>query len=243
MIEADSSGGDLSKPRAPRALVLDVDATHVPLHGAQERGFFHGDYDTYCDLPLYVFSGQDLLACVLRRLERWGVDDVLGLQKNSRLQQQVALAELALAEHCERRGTKHPKHLYDKRYCDRSNAENRIKEAQLDLFGRRASCHRFWANRLRLLLAARACTLMIKLRRHVLAGTELATACTATVRVRLLKIAAAIVRNTRRVRIMLASAHPLRQLFATASGADSCGCDDTPPARPAKATAWPTPAC
>lgn len=38
--------------RAPRELVLDVDATHVPLHGAQERGFFHGYYDNLCYLPL-----------------------------------------------------------------------------------------------------------------------------------------------------------------------------------------------
>jgi hypothetical protein len=44
--------------RAPRELVLDVDATHVPLHGAQERVFFHGYYDNYCYLPLYVFCGQ-----------------------------------------------------------------------------------------------------------------------------------------------------------------------------------------
>lgn len=33
----------------------DVDATHVPLHGQQERGFFHGYYDNDCYLPLYVF--------------------------------------------------------------------------------------------------------------------------------------------------------------------------------------------
>ena len=46
--------------------------------------------------------------------------------------------------------------LYERRYCARCEAENRIKEAQLDLFGRRASCHRFWANQLRLLLAALA---------------------------------------------------------------------------------------
>lgn len=51
--------------RAPREVVLDVDATHVPLHGAQEKSFFHGYYDNYCCLPLYVFCGQDLLACVL----------------------------------------------------------------------------------------------------------------------------------------------------------------------------------
>ena len=109
------------------------------------------------------------------------------------------------------------KYLYDKRYCARGEAENRIKEAQLDLFGRRASCPRCWANQRRLLLAALACTLMVNLRRHALAGTELANACTATIRVRLLKFAAAIVRNTRRIRIMPASAHPLRELFATAA--------------------------
>ena len=57
---------------------------------------------------------------------------------------------------------------------------------------------------------------MINLRRHALAGTELAQACTATIRVKLLKIAAAIVRNTRRVRELLASSHPMRAVFASA---------------------------
>lgn len=46
--------------------------------------------------------------------------------------------------------------MYDKRCCGRGEAENRIKEAQLDRFGRRASCHRFGAIQLRLLLAALA---------------------------------------------------------------------------------------
>ena len=58
---------------------------------------------------------------------------------------------------------------------------------------------------------------MINLRRHALAGTELANACTATIRVKLLKIAAAIVRNTRRVRVMLASGHPMRKILASAA--------------------------
>ena len=57
-------------------------------------------------------------------------------------------------------------------YCARGEAENRIKEAQLDLFGTRASCHRFAANQLRLLLAALAYTLMHRLRRMALAGTR-----------------------------------------------------------------------
>ena len=111
------------------------------------------------------------------------------------------------------------RYLYDKRYCARGEAENRIKEAQLDLFGRRASYHRSWANQLSLLLAALAYTLMINLRRHALAGTELAQACTATIRNKLLKIAAAIVRNTRRVRVLFASSHPMRTVFASAAQA------------------------
>jgi Transposase DDE domain group 1 len=140
-----------SHAKPPKELVLDVDATHVPLHGEQERGHFHAYYDNYCYLPLYVFAGQDLLACVLRpsdrdpasvlsalikrllvplrrawpktkiivradsgfcrprvlqRLERWGVSYVIGLQKNSRLAQEVELAELALAEQYAARQTK-----------------------------------------------------------------------------------------------------------------------------------------
>src|SRR3546814_6211257 len=63
----------------------------------------------------------------------------------------------------------------------------------------------------RLLLAALAYTLMQRLRETALKGTELERASAATIRVRLLKIGAAIVRNTRRVRILLASHHPLRQ--------------------------------
>ena len=109
--------------------------------------------------------------------------------------------------------------LYERRYCACGEAENRIKEAQLDLFGRRASCHRFQANQLRLLLAALAYTLMIQLRRLALKGTELAQACTATIRTKLLKIGSAVVRNTRRVRVLLASAHPMKHVLIVAARA------------------------
>jgi hypothetical protein len=51
----------------PRQIVLDIDATDVPLHGHQEGRFFHGYCDTYCYLPLYVFCGRHLLAAKLRR--------------------------------------------------------------------------------------------------------------------------------------------------------------------------------
>ncbi len=290
----------------PKELILDIDSTHLPLHGAHEKVYFHRYYDNYCYLPLYVFCGQDILACVLRpssrdpasvlsaliklitrrlrqawprvrivvrgdsgfcrpqalrRFEKWGLHYIVGLQKNSALLQRVALAELALADMYRKAGTKQrmigefdytarswdrqrrviarlehdahgtnprfivtnlkggPKALYERVYCARGEAENRIKEAQLDLFGRPASCHRFQANQLRLLMAAFAYTLMINLRRLALAGTELARACTATIRVKLLKIDAAVIRNTRRVRVLLASQHPLQHVFISAARA------------------------
>ena len=53
--------------KAPRQITLDLDATDDPLHGHQEGRFFHGYYDTYCYLPLYVFCGRHLLAAKLRR--------------------------------------------------------------------------------------------------------------------------------------------------------------------------------
>jgi Transposase DDE domain group 1 len=53
--------------RAPPQLILDLDATDDPLHGHQEGRFFHGYYDCYCYLPLYIFCGRHLLAAKLRR--------------------------------------------------------------------------------------------------------------------------------------------------------------------------------
>ena len=51
---------------APAEIVLDVDTTDLPLHGKQEGRFFHGYYDEYCYLPLYVFCGEQLLGVRLR---------------------------------------------------------------------------------------------------------------------------------------------------------------------------------
>jgi hypothetical protein len=257
-------------------------------------------------LPLYVFCGQDMLACVLRpswrdpasvvsalikliahrlrqrwpqvrlivrgdsgfcrpkvlrRFDAWRIDYIIGVQKNPTLEWFSAVPARMLAEQYEATGTKQRligefryasrnwdrerrviarlEHgaqgantrfvvtslagdaavLYERLYCARGEAENRIKEAQLDLFGRRASCSRFAANQLRLLLAALAYTLMINLRRLGLQGTELERACTATIRLKLLKIGAAIVRNTRRVRLLLASHHPFKHVFLSAARA------------------------
>jgi hypothetical protein len=292
--------------KPPPELVLDIDASDVALHGNQESSEFHAYYDHHCYLPLYVFCGQAMLACVLRRsridgarnaaavikllvqrlrrswpdtriivradsgfcrqrLLRWcersGVSYIIGLARNARLEARVQYAEAMLADEYERSGTKqrlidefayaadswnierrvitrlehaslgnNPRfivtnlegsavQLYERLYCARGEAENRIKEAQLDLFGTRASCHRFAANQLRLLLAALAYTLMQRLRELALKGSELERATAATIRSRLLKIGAAIVRNTRRVRVLLASHHPLRVLFLSAAQA------------------------
>jgi Transposase DDE domain group 1 len=51
----------------PERIILDLDATDDPLHGHQEGRFFHGYYDCYCYLPLYIFCGRHLLAAKLRR--------------------------------------------------------------------------------------------------------------------------------------------------------------------------------
>ncbi len=52
---------------SPGEIVLDLDATDDPLHGHQEGRFFHGYYNCYCYLPLYIFCGRHLLAAKLRR--------------------------------------------------------------------------------------------------------------------------------------------------------------------------------
>jgi hypothetical protein len=51
---------------APAEIILDVDTTDLPLHGRQEGRFFHGYYDCYCYLPLYVFCGDHVLCARLR---------------------------------------------------------------------------------------------------------------------------------------------------------------------------------
>src|SRR6201997_4980155 len=55
-----------SHARPPKQIILDLDATDDPLHGEQEGRFFHGYYDCYCYLPLYVFCGRHLLVAKLR---------------------------------------------------------------------------------------------------------------------------------------------------------------------------------
>jgi hypothetical protein len=55
-----------SYENAPAEIILDVDTTDLPLHGKQEGRFFHGYYDNYCYLPLYIFCGEQVLCARLR---------------------------------------------------------------------------------------------------------------------------------------------------------------------------------
>ena len=103
--------------------------------------------------------------------------------------------------------------LYERLYCARGEMENRIKEQQLQLFADRTSCHRWWPNQFRLLLASLACALLNAIRRRGLAGTDMARAQCATIRLKLLKIGAVTARNARRVRFHLSSACPEQDLF------------------------------
>jgi hypothetical protein len=71
--EADRLLGSVfieSHDKAPEQIVLDVDATDLPLHGQQEGRFFHGYYGGYCYLPLYIFCGEQLLCARLRQSSR-----------------------------------------------------------------------------------------------------------------------------------------------------------------------------
>ncbi len=288
-----------SHKRPPKELVLDFDATDDPVHGHQEGRFFHGYYDTYCFLPLYVFCGDQLLLSYLRpsnidaakhawailallvkrlrqawpevrivlradsgfcrwRMLRWcdrqNVGYIVGLAKNERINKQAGaligraktrfentghkqriFGDLTYGAHTwdrprrviarivhDAKGSNpryvvtnlpgRSKRLYEKVYCARGEMENRIKE-QLGLFADRTSAHHWWPNQFRLLLSSLAYVLMETIRRLGLHGTELARAQVATIRLKLLKIGAVILRNTRRVRFLLSSAHPYQHLF------------------------------
>ena len=56
--------------KAPKQIILDLDATDDPLHGEQEGKYFNGYYDCYCYLPLYIFCGRHLLAAKLRTADK-----------------------------------------------------------------------------------------------------------------------------------------------------------------------------
>lgn len=108
-----------------------------------------------------------------------------------------------------------PRSLYRDRYCARGDMENRIKEQQF-LFSDRTSCHHWWPNQFRLLMSGLAYTLINGLRRLALQGTELAKAQVDTIRLKLFKVAAVVICNTRRLRFLLPSHYPYQEVFESA---------------------------
>ncbi len=107
--------------------------------------------------------------------------------------------------------------LYEKLYCARGEAENRIKAQQLDLFADRTSCTNWVPNQLRLLLSGLAYTLIEAIRRLALKDTALSCACCGTIRLKLFKIGAVVLKNTRRIQMFLSSAYPYQKIFYTIS--------------------------
>lgn len=103
--------------------------------------------------------------------------------------------------------------LYEEDYCARGEAENRIKEQQLYLFGDRTSAGTMRANQLRLFFASVAYTLLNALRGRGLRGTDLAAAQCQTIRLKLLKIGALVRVTVRKVWVHLASSCPYAGVF------------------------------
>lgn len=103
--------------------------------------------------------------------------------------------------------------LYRELYCARGEMENRIKDQQLDLFADRTSSPRWWVNQWRMLLSGFAYLLFEDLRK-LLQGTELERVSIHTLRLKLLKLGAVVIRNTRKVRFLLSDAYPYKEIFA-----------------------------
>jgi len=106
--------------------------------------------------------------------------------------------------------------LYEKFYCARGEMENRIKEAQQDLFADRTSTSWMASNQLRLWFSAFAHLLLSVLRAEVLQGTDLAQATIGQIRLKLFKIAARVKISCRRIHLELATSYPYQETFRRA---------------------------
>lgn len=288
----------------PKELTLDFDPTDYRIHGHQEKRHYHGYYESYCYLPLYVFCGDQLLVSYLRpsnedgalhagailkllvkrfrevwpnvkilfrgdcafsrkRLLHWcersRVDYVVGFAQNKRLLKQVeALAKtteaafemtqekqrqftdfdyaaeswnhprriISKVEHHEKGSNirflvtsleEAPQTIYDKLYCPRGDMENQIKQQKLDLFAQRVSCSDFIANQFRVLLSGFAYVLLSSLRTDGLSATALATSYCQTIRHKLFKIGAIVIKNTRRIQYLFSSYCPTQDIFRIAT--------------------------
>ena len=116
------------------------------------------------------------------------------------------------------------KHLYEKLYCDRGNAELMIKEHKCFLKSSRTSCTTAEANQFRLFLHSAAYVIMHGLRETALKGTNLANATFETIRLRLLKVAARVQSGKTFVRFHLPARCPTAKVFQTVADMASALC-------------------
>jgi len=110
------------------------------------------------------------------------------------------------------------KHLYETLYCARGNAENFIKLHKSQLASDRTSCRDPKANQFRLVLHTAAYWLMLAMRSAAPKRSPLSTAEFATIRLRLIKIAARVVEGAARIRVYLPTACPDRAVFRALAG-------------------------
>jgi hypothetical protein len=287
----------------PEHLVLDLDDTEDPTHGAQQLSLFNGYYDTFCFQPLVIFEGKSgkLITAILRPGKRptgreirsilkrvvarirnvWPtvpivvrgdshyaapevfswcdahhIRFIFGLTRNSVLARRMdELSHLAqrryeifktkdrcftefeyqarlwhrklriigMAEMSELGlNTRfvvtnilnlRPVTIYEVAYCGRGQMENFIKELKLGLKCDRTSCHTFFANTFRLFLHSFAYSLLHAFRDTLLVDTAFASAQFDTIRLRFLKIGAAVREWKTRIQFRLPQSYPLKNLF------------------------------
>jgi hypothetical protein len=101
-------------------------------------------------------------------------------------------------------------------YTQRGEMENRIKEQQLCLFADRTSCREFNANQTRLLLSSLAYILIDYIRKTALCNTELASARCDMIRLKLFKIGAIVVKNTRKITFRIPTSYPFKDVYTSA---------------------------
>jgi hypothetical protein len=288
--------GERERDGIPTHLVLDLDGTDDPTHGAQEGTAYHGYFRQHQYFPLVVFDGDtdQLVTTVLRpgtvhashgivpilkrivrairarwpgvtldlradsgfavpALYAWceaeGIGYTIGLVPNNRLTAAVAdLQAEAQRQSVAQGGAKvrllgettyqadswpHPRRVVMKAeilpkgsntrfvvttrtelpeqvyawYTDRGESENWIKDLKAGCFADRLSCHRFWANQVRLLLHAAAYWLLDTLRRW-LVRARIERMTLQTLRLRLIKVGGWVRERRDRVRLRLATSHP-----------------------------------
>ena len=112
-----------------------------------------------------------------------------------------------------------PEDMYEVLYCARGNAENLIKLHKTQLASDRTSCRSANTNQMRLILHTAAYWLMWRVQQAIPKAAALATAEFATLRLRLLKIAARIIESATRIRVAFASACPDARLFRSIANA------------------------